>query len=100
MIYLACYDISSDRTRTKVAGKLLEYGLERIQFSVFIGNIKPRLLIELKNKVQPLIDGTKNPQDSLLFIPLSPQHLERHLAIGDQQLDVDYISGNRLVLII
>jgi CRISPR-associated protein Cas2 len=39
MRYLLIYDISHDGTRTKVADACLDYGLERIQYSAFFGEL-------------------------------------------------------------
>lgn len=39
MRYLLIYDIPHDGVRTKVADACLDYGLERIQYSAFIGEL-------------------------------------------------------------
>ena len=39
MRYLLIYDISHDGVRTKVADACLDYGLERIQYSAFLGSL-------------------------------------------------------------
>ncbi len=39
MRYLLIYDISHDGARTKVADACLDYGLERIQYSAFQGEL-------------------------------------------------------------
>jgi len=39
MRYLLIYDISHDGVRTKVADACLDYGLERIQYSAFQGEL-------------------------------------------------------------
>lgn len=36
---LVVYDIPNDRIRSKVADICLDYGLDRIQFSAFVGNL-------------------------------------------------------------
>ncbi|HHX45065.1 MAG TPA: CRISPR-associated endonuclease Cas2 [Chloroflexi bacterium] len=36
---LVVYDISHDRTRTRVADLCLDYGLDRIQYSAFLGTL-------------------------------------------------------------
>jgi CRISPR-associated protein Cas2 len=36
---LLIYDISHDGTRTKVADACLDYGLQRIQYSAFLGEL-------------------------------------------------------------
>lgn len=54
-VYLACFDISNDRIRTRVGKLLLRYG-ERVQYSVFEIAIKrPEDLAEIKFKIQEII---------------------------------------------
>ncbi len=49
---LLVYDIPHDRTRTKVADLCLDYGLDRIQYSAFIGDISKNYQEELMLKIQ------------------------------------------------
>ena len=55
MISLLIYDIPDDRLRAKVADICLDYGLERIQYSAFMGklnhNRQGELLQKIKRKV-------------------------------------------------
>ena len=39
MLTWVVYDISKDRTRTKIAKRCLDFGLYRVQKSVFLGDI-------------------------------------------------------------
>lgn len=55
MYLLISYDIQDDRTRTKVAKILTDYGT-RIQFSVFECDISNKQFEELKAKINELID--------------------------------------------
>jgi CRISPR-associated protein Cas2 len=52
---LVVYDISNDRVRSKVADFCLDYGLERIQFSAFLGDLartyQEELLIKIKKQL-------------------------------------------------
>jgi len=50
-IMLITYDIVEDKTRTKVADTLLNYGLQRMQYSVFLGRLKPHLYKAIKAKI-------------------------------------------------
>ena len=49
---LVVYDISDDRARTKVADFCQDYGLSRIQYSAFVGNISRAHQDELLQKVR------------------------------------------------
>ncbi len=52
---LLIYDIPDDRARTKVADVCLDYGLQRIQYSAFIGELsrtyQEELLLKIKKKL-------------------------------------------------
>src|ERR1019366_1383079 len=55
MRYLLIYDISHDGARLKVADACLDYGLERIQFSAFLGELthahQRELLLKIKKRL-------------------------------------------------
>jgi CRISPR-associated protein Cas2 len=50
------YDISDDRTRARVADVCLDYGLDRIQYSAFLGTLarthQEELMLRIKRLVQ------------------------------------------------
>ncbi len=48
---LLIYDISHDGTRTKIADICLDYGLDRVQYSAFMGDISRNHQEELFLKV-------------------------------------------------
>lgn len=53
MVTIVIYDISKTKIRNKVIEKLMDYGLIRIQFSVFAGkinkNMRENLAIAMRN---------------------------------------------------
>lgn len=49
---LVIYDIPDDRKRTKIADVCLDYGLDRIQFSAFLGWLLPTQQEELFLKLK------------------------------------------------
>lgn len=55
MPVLVIYDIPHDGTRTKVADECLDYGLDRIQYSAFTGELsrthQEELLMRIKRRV-------------------------------------------------
>lgn len=53
--YLVAYDISDDRRRARVATCLQAYG-DRVQYSVFVVDIRPARLVRLRTKLEQLID--------------------------------------------
>lgn len=52
MISLIIYDIPSDKLRSKVADICQDYGLDRIQFSAFLGEINHNRREELLQKIK------------------------------------------------
>lgn len=52
---LVVYDIPDDRVRSKVADFCLDYGLDRIQYSAFLGNLarthQEELLLRIGRKL-------------------------------------------------
>ncbi len=55
MPVLVIYDVSHDGTRTKVADLCLDYGLDRVQYSAFVGELsrthQEELFLRIKRKV-------------------------------------------------
>lgn len=64
---LLIYDIPDDRIRTKVADACLDYGLDRIQYSAFSGDISRNLQEELFLKLLDLID---EKEGNIQLIPI------------------------------
>jgi len=63
MRYLAIYDITDDNLRALVAETLKDYGLQRIQYSAFIGDLRRdelnSLLVDLKNLIKDLTENVQ-----------------------------------------
>ncbi len=49
---LVVYDIPDDGTRTKIADFCLDYGLDRIQYSAFLGSLTRSQQKELMSKIK------------------------------------------------
>jgi CRISPR-associated protein Cas2 len=52
---LVVYDISDDARRTKVADVCLDYGLDRIQYSAFLGSLSATYQDELMVKLKRVL---------------------------------------------
>lgn len=66
--YLVAYDISDDARRTRIAKCLQAFG-DRVQYSVFVVDIRPAGLVRLRTLLEGLIDGFT---DSVLLCDLGP----------------------------
>lgn len=54
MHLMVIYDIRSDRVRRRVADACLDFGLERLQYSVFVGRIDPSWRPELQRRLESI----------------------------------------------
>ena len=66
--YLVAYDISDDRRRSRVARRLQEFG-DRVQYSVFVVDVRPAKLVRLRTMLEDLI---LESADSVLLCDLGP----------------------------
>lgn len=66
--YLVCYDIDSDRTRSRFFDALKDLGLVPLQKSVFYGELNPAELRELWKMSRKMLD---EDTDKCFWIPCS-----------------------------
>jgi len=59
VITLVIYDIPDDRLRNKIAEVCKDYGLERIQYSAFYGDLSHNLRSELARRLSAELGGEK-----------------------------------------
>lgn len=64
---LLIYDIPDDRKRAKIADTCLDYGLDRVQYSAFSGNLSRNYQQELFLRLKRILG--KKP-GKLLLIPI------------------------------
>lgn len=85
MFAILIYDISTDKAKEKrnyrKVVKTVENYLQRIQFSVFEGEIQPHLLLELKSKLKKVVD--KN-FDSIIIYEFKDRAYSQKVEIGLQ----------------
>ena len=82
MRVLLVYDIPHDRTRTKVADICLDYGLERIQYSAFMGTLQRVYQEEMITKIRKRLG--KRPGKIQLF-PLCDKDWQVRLEICQEE---------------
>jgi len=85
MFAILIYDISIDKAKEKrnyrKVVKTVENYLQRVQFSVFEGEIQPHLLMELKTKLRKIVD--KN-FDSIIIYEFKNRAYSQKVEIGLQ----------------
>jgi len=78
MHLLVIYDISNDRARSHVARVCEDYGLDRIQFSVFFGALSRNLREELMLKFKEMLDQETG---KIMIIPISTDSWTQRLMV-------------------
>ncbi len=81
MICLLVYDIPEDRLRAKVADICLDYGLQRIQYSAFLGELNHNRQEELLQKVKRRV-GKLEANVQLFPICEKDMRLRREVVVG------------------
>lgn len=98
MPYLICYDIENDKWRKKVSDKLIAFGLERVQYSVFIGPASTAVFAALLAWLQQSLPQLKGPKDSILILDLSSKQIEKMRILGNSSLDIGILAGSKNTL--
>jgi CRISPR-associated protein Cas2 len=91
MLTWVIYDITKDRTRTKIAKRCLDFGLYRVQKSVFLGDLASNRVDEVVLFSRELL----NPQtDAVYVFPMCQEDFERVRIVGqgfDRKLVADEV---------
>lgn len=67
MLALVIYDIHDDKQRTRLSKLLQSFGLTRVQYSAFRGELSPHDRMVLAKKVQKFVE---DEVDCIFIIPL------------------------------
>ena len=89
---LVVYDISHDRTRTKVADICLDYGLDRIQYSAFMGKLVRTHQEELMLKVKRQL-GTH--AGNIQLYPICEKDWKRRQVIAREKAEPSALHTKR-----
>lgn len=83
---LLIYDIPSDRIRGKVADFCLNYGLDRIQYSAFTGDLSTNHQEELMMKIQKRVGKAAARVD---LIPICQQDWRSRQRLDQMEPEMD-----------
>ncbi|GIK29994.1 MAG: CRISPR-associated endonuclease Cas2 [Chloroflexi bacterium] len=78
---LVMYDIEDDKARTKIADACLDYGLDRVQFSAFIGQLSRNHQQELMMRIEQILDDRKG---RVQLISIGQQEWKNRIVIGGE----------------
>jgi CRISPR-associated protein Cas2 len=74
------YDISNDKLRKKVSDCCQDYGLDRRQYSVFSGRLKPVHIRALAKALHPFVED-----GHVMIIPIAADDWDKRVEIGQGQ---------------
>lgn len=92
MIVWVMYDIKKDKVRNKVAKLCKKAGIYRVQYSVFLGTLKPNEKDTLNLQIKELID---EQNDSVYIFPMNKTELQQTVLLGqafDKKLVTDQVK--------
>ena len=75
--------------RSKIANKLTEEGLERLQWSVFAGEVDDYQLPKLRQWLMDQIAKKPAPGNSVIILNLPPSDLKGMTVIGQPKFNYD-----------
>lgn len=87
---LVVYDIPNDKARTKIADACLDYGLDRIQFSAFLGNLARTQQEELMSKIKKVL-GKK--AGNVQLVTICEKDWRMRLVIDQKGADTEKSPG-------
>lgn len=93
MLVWLIYDISKDKIRNKIVKMAQEYGLYRVQKSVFLGEINKNRLDEVVLKSEQLIE---KESDSVYIFPMCDKDFKSAILQGqafDREMVTDEIKA-------
>ena len=79
MVYWVIYDISENKSRTKIANLCKDYGLERVQESSFLGVLS-------RNKAEMLaleIEKHISKSDKVFVVPAGKEEFAKKIVFGN-----------------
>ena len=88
------YDITDDKIRSNIVKIAREYGLYRVQKSVFLGNVN-------KNKMDEIILESKKiinlKEDSVYIFPMCEKDFKMAVLLG-QSIDKELVTDKKSIL--
>ena len=96
MLTWVIYDISKDRTRTKIARRCLDFGLYRVQKSVFLGDVPANRVEEILLFSRELLNLET---DAVYVFPMCREDFDKVKIVG-QGFDRELVADEVLTKVI
>ncbi|QGA53972.1 CRISPR-associated endonuclease Cas2 [Sulfolobus sp. E5-1-F] len=88
MLYLIFYDITDDNLRLRVAEFLKKKGLDRIQYSVFMGDLNSSRLKDVEAGLKMISNRKKLKEGErffILIVPITENQFRERIVIGSSE---------------
>ncbi len=100
MVLLVSYDIENNYFRKKIADHLLDTGLDRFQYSVYLGNLAEAVKDTLVKWLLDLQgDRRWGQKDSVLVLFLTDRQVREMLTIGKPNWNQEALRGEQHTMI-
>lgn len=80
MPLILIYDIEHDGKRAKVADACLDYGLDRVQYSAFVGRLSANYAEELMLEIERILKGGRA---NVQLIPIADKEWKARMEINN-----------------
>ena len=97
MLTWVIYDVSEDKRRNRIAKTCKEYGLYRIQKSVFLGDIPSQRADEIAEFSADLID---EKTDAVFILPCCREDFEKRIVVGKKTFDETLVRDTRGAMVL
>ena len=101
MLFLIIYDITNDRLRNRIADTLKDYGLDRIQYSAFLGFLKRFELNSLIADLKKLLSEIPFTEDervrNIQIYPIPEISRRGRIEINFEKGRLRELRGERIV---
>lgn len=100
-MYLISYDIEDDRLRLRIAKLLMQWGLHRVQYSVFMGSISRDSFPKLSQLLTDFTaQKTWTTTDNILILPIHRKSLDSVVFLGAWPNPWEEITGSSNTLML
>ena len=99
--YLVMYDITDSPTLQKIGRLMIKAGMERINYSVWVGWVNPADNPKVKKELMQLINSPAAKGSLFYILPVSRTTMKKMRCInGRKPKNLDYWVGEKQLLVI
>ena len=97
MHYVVIYDFTDDRARARAARVLLDYGMTRIQYSAFVGELEPRRARSLLTDLRKIVSSARGDRRVVHLFPVPVSSLRGVIVLGESPWAGEGARGSEVI---